>query len=187
MGYRYSTLTFPLHLLIATVALTTPPEIEIGKPPAPVQVLQVAAVGLEILDRRECHYYLADDSQLEYDLMAMRRRFAEVRDAPPLCDAIRFPSAEYCREMRGRNYAYEQWLLQRLRLFPHERWITEAIIETNELWRVWDAAGDCQSEYSYIYYQRYSLKRLRSLLGEQLYYAGCLPAPIPGWRLFRID
>jgi len=180
-------LIFPLHFVIAAVAITAPPDVPIGKPACPLPVLQCVALGMELMDRRECRYWLADPAQLDYDLADMRRRFFELRDAPPLCDAIRFPPMELCRELRGWNTEYKQWLQDRARLFPREVWIPEAIAECEELWTIWDTALDAGNPDYYVFWRRRSLKRLRELIGEQMYYSGCLPPHIPARRVFRID
>lgn len=171
-------------LLIALAAIAGPESTDL--PACSLHSLQKVAVSMELLDPRECRYWFVNSEQLAYDLKEIRARFSEIGDAPPLCDAERFSSAEHCQAMKAWNRECKAWLEQRALLFPAERWIPEAIEECEQLWRVWGWAKDVQSD-CYIYWRRRCMKNLREAIGPLHYYAGCLPAPIPAWRIRRVD
>lgn len=175
-----------MNLVLALVVITAPPDTAYEVPPCPMHSLQAVAVALELLDRRDCQYYFRWREQLEYDTREMRKRWAELRNAPPVVDAVRFPGLDVCRDAIDANRSYRRWLLDRAILFPNDMWITEAIGECERLWHVWDRVSDSQREYR-INYRRACLMRIRDEIGPHLYYAGCLPPPVPVWRLWRID
>lgn len=174
----------PLYSLIAVVAITGPDSEE---PPAcPLYSLQAAALSLELLDPRELQWYFVRPDCLCGDLTAMRARYDELRDCPPLCDHVRFPCEQTCRAMRDWNLDYEEWLRERLRFHPNEEWIADALDECKELYRLWDYALDAQKDY-YVYWRRRCLQHMREIVGDNAYYASCLPAPVPVWRYWRVE
>ncbi len=54
--------------------------------------------------------------------------------------------------------------------------------ENNYLWEVWDAARDSRNEGYYVLTRRAGLKKLRRMIGEEAYWTGTLPPPVPLWR-----
>lgn len=175
----------PLDLLVAVVCITSP-DVRPEAPPCPLLVLQAVAIQLEVLDPREAKWYFSVSTCFTGDLSEIQRRFIDTRDAPTILDTMRLPDEEYCRQMMECNRKYRNWLEQRALLFPREAWIGEALEQCAELWIVWDTARDAQMDY-YIYTRRRALKLLREIIGPQMYYAGCLPSPVPVWSLRRSD
>lgn len=174
----------PLYTIIAVVAITGPASDEL--PACPLYSLQAVAVSLELLDPRELQWYFVLADCLASDISSIRQRWEELRDCPPLCDAVRLPSEEACRAMRDWNLEYEAWLKERQRFHQREECIADTLEECHELYRVWDWAWDAQRDY-YVYWRRVCLARIRDAIGPNLYYAGCLPAPVPVWRYWRAD
>src|SRR5947209_19765408 len=81
---------------LAAALLTTPPEGPDPPPdpqdwPALQQAIQSLAVEWEILDPREARYVMARPEDWENDIALLRRRYQELKDAPRLCEAQRFP------------------------------------------------------------------------------------------------
>lgn len=180
-----------LNLLIALVMITGP-EITAPSTPAvpgvPMSAFRAVSEALELIDERERRWlFLGDSYSLSYSLDSVRGRYADLRDAPRIIDADRLPSREFCQQMLDANRDYYSFLRERQTLFPREEWIAEAIEEAESLWKVWDTALDCRREYYSLNYRRRCLKDLRERIGFSRYYAGCLPGPIPAWRLRRID
>lgn len=171
-------------LALALVALTAPE----GDPIPDVELtsLQATALALEILDPRERDYFFADRKCLEFDLRTIRRRYADLRDAPPACDSSRFPSRSLVNELLQANRNYRQWLVDR-RLIDKGVWIDAAIQDTEDLYAAWDLVRDASSDFYYITVRRAAMQSLRSKIGPHLYYAGCMPPHVPTWWLFPSD
>ncbi len=87
---------FPLDYALAVVLLTGPVDAadrpEVGSEYEYLQnTLQTVAVQWEILDPREARYFLTRSEDFASDLNTLRRRQADLADAPPVFDCIRFP------------------------------------------------------------------------------------------------
>lgn len=177
----------PLDALIALTALTMPPDTALEPPPCRAESLRTVAIALELMDEQEARWYFRWPSELLSDLRSMRGRYAELRDAPPLCDCMRFPREDFCYEMRRQNEQYRKWLEARIGLDSTEDWVDEALEETARLWRVWDAVLDTQRAYYSVYGRRKALSDLRDMIGPVAYYGGFVPGPVPAWRCFRND
>lgn len=179
----------PLSIPLAVAFIVTPDLTEVPISAIAPSSLQTVALALEVIDPRECRYIFASDDGISVtaDLVTVRRRYADLRDAPPLCDSARFPSVETCREMKKVNQAYRSWLDQRKELFPLQEWVDEAISETNWAFWVWDAAQDAVFDGYQVDMRRRAMKNLRERIGEWNYYAGCLPPPVPVWRFRRAE
>jgi len=179
--------------LLAVALLTAPveapepslsPEAQAALRPA----LQELAAQWEILDPREVRYVLSRPEDFVADLKLLRRRYEELRDAPPLNDGLRFPERSFVSDQLAFNRAYRQHLDNRLAVEPVRWWdLHEAIQETDRLYQVWDAVRDARCDYYYVTVRRQALKRLRDMIGPQAYFAGTLPPHVPVWRFQRID
>jgi hypothetical protein len=113
----------------------------------------------------------------------LRRRQAELRDAPPLADVERLPGKAEVGELLAFNRSYRRHLeaagpLNRDRAAP----LRAALKETDALYQVWDAVHDARCEYYYVTVRRLALKRLRDAVGPARYAAGDLPPVVPLWR-----
>ncbi|GIW80785.1 MAG: hypothetical protein KatS3mg105_2592 [Gemmatales bacterium] len=140
------------------------------------------AVLLEILDPRETRYVLKDDADFDSDLVMLRRRFHELKDAPELAEAYRFPDRETITGFLEFNRAYRRTLAMRYALeMASRQQIAQAIDQTDFYHRCWDAARDARCEYYYVTVRRHALRKLRELLGHEAYYSGELPPYVPLW------
>jgi hypothetical protein len=148
--------------------------------PAIREAVHAVAIDLEILDIRETSYIFAKRSDFESDLNLLRRRRCDFADYPRLVDAGRFPPRLLVNELIQFNRAYRQGLID---LVAIEQDRTEmyysAIMETNRLYRVWDAVRDARCEFYYVTVRRAALNRLREDLGEEDYAAVRLPPNVP--------
>lgn len=153
------------------------------------EVLQALALHLEVLDERETRYVLIRPEDFVADVKLLRRRWASLKDAPPLHDCTIFPDRALMNDLLAFNRAYRQHLEARkacvgaLEAFE----LGEAIQEADALYQVWDAARDAQCSYYYVTVRREALKRLREQIGEASYHRGVLPPPVPLWRFRRIE
>lgn len=176
---------FPLGLLVAVASITAEGEPLSDRPPCSLADMRVVAVSLEIMDPRESRYHLAFETDFLADTNLMRRRYAELCDAPPLRDSIRFPGRDVCNEMAYSNRRYHDRLLDIQ--WMHAEWIKDAICDTDRLYEVWDTVRDAQCHYYYVTVRRAALQRLREKLGAEAYYAGALPPSVPVWFMQKGD
>ena len=100
---------------LAAALLTTPPEVPDPPPdaedwPAIQEAIQSLAVEWEILDPREVRYVMARVEDWDNDIALLRRRYQELKDAPKLCDAQRFPDRNTVNELLAFNRAYRRHL-----------------------------------------------------------------------------
>ena len=173
--------------LLIAFALITTPGAKCEAPPCPLTAFQSVAVSLEIMDaEKEKLWRFAERKCFALDLSTMQDRYQDLRDAPPIADAIRFPHRHFCRAALDANRDYREWLEAHTAI-ESSPWVYEAIAECEATREVWDCADDANSEYCYVSARRASLKRLLELIGPHAYYAGCLPPYVPVWRFRRID
>lgn len=174
--------------VLAAALLTSPPDtveppIDSADWPAIQEAVQSLAVEWEILDQREVRYVLARHEDWDNDLNLLRRRYQELKDAPKLCDAHRFPDRNAVNEMLAFNRAYRRNLDSRQSLEQDRgQTLRTALKETDYLYQVWDAVRDARCEYYYITVRRQALKRLKQMIGPEAYDTAELPPYVPLWR-----
>jgi hypothetical protein len=184
---------FPMNYALAAVLITSPAE-----PPEPLQDLEpysttrptvrALAVYWEILDPRESRYMLTRPEDFSANLAQLRRRYSDLIDAPPLYDCMRFPDRSLINDLLAFNRAYRQHLDNRQTMELANAWeLREMILESDQLYQVWDLVRDTRCEYYYVTVRRQALKKLRETIGDQAFYSGCLPPHVPVWRFARID
>jgi hypothetical protein len=184
---------FPYEYVLAAALLACPPDAaeDFQCPesmPSLRTALQNLAVDWEILDPREVRYVLARPEDFAADLNLLRRRNADLGDAPAVVDCQRFPDRAAVNEMLAFNRAYRQQLDARQPADPARWWELRRILqETDQLYQVWDTVRDSRCEYYYVTVRRQALKRLRELVGDDAYYTGALPPYVPLWRFQSID
>jgi hypothetical protein len=184
---------FTHELLLATALLLQPPDTpEVAPPPELFPVVRVAmqllAVEWEILDPREVRYVLARPEDFTSDLNLLRRRYADLIDAPPSHDCMRFPERQTINEFLSFNRAYRQHLDMRQPAEPARWWdLRTALQETDHLYSIWDTVRDARCEYYYVTVRRQALKRLKELVGDEAYYSGQLPPYVPLWRFEKVN
>jgi len=151
--------------------------------PALRDAVHKIAIEWEILDTRETSYIFAKRSDFEADLNLLRRRYQDFKDAPRLDEANRLPERKIVNELIHFNRAFRQHLVERHHLEQDRSEIYEAVmIETDQLYRVWDAVRDARCEFYYTSVRRQALVRLKEMLGEEDYAAVNLPPNVPTWR-----
>jgi hypothetical protein len=174
--------------MLAVSLLTAPAGALDKQDPTPLYpsarpALQALAVRLEILDPREVRYVLARPEDFKADLKLLRRRYRQLADAPPLSDAFRFPDRPLVNDLLTFNRTYRQYLTARQSIdLVHGEDLRAAVLETDQLYRVWDYVRDARCDYYYITVRREALKNLRDMLGAQAFYTGQLPPHVPVWR-----
>ena len=111
-----------------------------------------------------------------------------VTDPPSPGDVVRFPPLEVCQERYRAAEAHLGWLKAQ-QWFDSgtpaegvwEAWETDARARM----LVWEAACSARQMEGSPTWAQTSLAWLRHLLGENAYYAGEMPSPVPLWRVGR--
>jgi hypothetical protein len=175
---------------LAYLVLTSPTEPEIPSRLAESEsfrtTLQTLAVRWEIMDPREVRWVLTRPEDFLADLRMLRRRYAELADAPLALDAWRFPDRETVNACLTFNRAYREnvesnWSPGR----AYE--MTQALAEVDRLYSIWDNVRDSQMEYYYVTVRRSALKQLREAVGAEAYTRGELPCHVPLHRFRMVD
>lgn len=175
-------------LVLAAAMLSAP----VGTPePAPAEANWVAvrdavhklAIEWEIMDERESRYLMATRDDFDADLNLLRKRHAELADAPRLAECRRLPDRHAVNEFIKFNRAYRKhleesaaWELDRADLYGN------AIQETDRLYRQWDAIRDAQCDFYYVTVRRAALKKIRDGIGGDAFATGQMPPHVPKWR-----
>jgi hypothetical protein len=172
--------------VLAAALLTASPDapvplIDAGDWPALQAALYSQAVEWELLDPREERLLRLEE--FAADLTVLRRRHQELKDAPPLGDARRFPDRGTSADWLNFNRAYRRHLEAR-RVIDRDRTavLKDAGREADHLYQVWDAVREARCDIYYVPVRRVALKRLRDLIGNCDYQAANLPPPVPLWR-----
>lgn len=163
-----------LNLAIALLLLTTPLD------PIPFYYvrgeLSIVCMAQEIMDAREIKYIFKSRDEFSVDVLMMRKRQTELYDAPMLWEAQRFVATrDMANELLLGNRRYKNQLAEWRMLYPGNPLISQAIEETDFLYRVWDAFRDARCEYYYVHVRRAALKKLREMLSEDVWRRGSLP------------
>jgi hypothetical protein len=182
-------LSYPLALaLLVTPSPATAPDPDVANLWHLAPTMQALGVELEILDQRELRYVLARPEDVQSDVRLLRRRWAELADAPPLHDAMRFPDRALVNELLSFNRAYRQHLDNRQGMDGAAWWeLREAIHETDRLYGIWDTVRDARCDYYYVTVRRQALAKLRDLVGFRAYSSGAIGPHVPVWRFGRKD
>lgn len=141
------------------------------------------AVRDELLDPRECSYFLVTPEAFQADLDILRVRRASLAGAPLVGDANRLPNRDAVNNLATFNRAFRRHLENRL-VWEAERsdLFGSVLEETDRLYRVWDAVRDARCEFYYVTVRRDALARLVRLIGADAYERMELPPHVPGWR-----
>lgn len=175
-------------LFFATVLLSAPVGTPEQVPPderweAVQSSVHKLAVEWEILDPRETRYVLAKPEDFQTDLDFLRKRKADLADAPKLAEANRLPATQSMDANIQFNRAYRKNLEKRMRWEADRAdLIGEAVRETDRLYKLWDAMREAKCDFHYVTYRRLALKKLKDGIGAEAYDAGEVPPYVPEWR-----
>jgi hypothetical protein len=175
-------------LLLAIILLTTFPGTPEPMPseeafPSVRDAVQTVAIQWEILDPRETGYIFSKRSDFEPDLNLLRRRYQSFRDAPRVEESERLPERKLVNDLVQFNRAFRKHLVE-LHSLEQDRapLYEEVMIETDQLYKIWDAVRDARCDFYYITVRRQALVRLKEMLGDEEYYSVELPPNVPSWR-----
>ena len=131
------------------------------------------------MDPEERGWFFCNPEELFRDARIMQERAIELRNCPPLSDAIRFPNKKIGNASCMLNYRCAESLRLLRDLYPWNQQINRNLYECARRYAIWDAARDAQCSYYRMPQRRRSLRTLRELLGPEAYYRGEMPDPIP--------
>lgn len=155
--------------------------------PAIREAVHKVAIEWEILDSRETSYIFAKRSDFESDLNLLRRRHQDFKDAPRLEESNRLPERRIVNELVQFNRAYRKHLVDRHQLELDRAEAYEVVmVETDRLYKVWDAVRDANCSFYYVTVRRQAMARLREMIGEDDYRNMNLPPNVPTWRFREI-
>lgn len=136
------------------------------------------AMAAEILDAREKGFVMGQDPL--GDLEMLRGRWTDFAAAPTLDEAERFPDRKFLNEALALNRARRTQLTERLSIdLIHAEEIRAGIQSIDTRYQIWDAVRDSRCDYYYVTVRRQSLALLRELIGDEAFYSGRLPPPVP--------
>lgn len=119
----------------------------------------------------------SDGSYLE----DLRCRYEEVRSFPPLSDVTTFGiSREQCQQARSAIFSMKDQIdtLKKLGGIRDDK--ADCLIKQLQLrYDAWDCLTDAHSPGFPSYSRRYWLNRLRQTIGDENYYNGHMPLPLP--------
>jgi len=99
---------------------------------------------------------------------------------PPLTDCKRFPPMHVATSARVFNGQYQSWLRARAPLYLDKRDLAQELeAEARASYRAWDTLEDAQDPRLPTDTRLLKLQRLKSLLGDQAYFVGQMPPPVP--------
>lgn len=108
---------------------------------------------------------------------------------PPIQDVHRFPPLAVCQEAKAFNHRFREYLRGRMTWdLARAEMLRDVQAEAEACFQAWDwAAAAAGGEGRDTRYHRYSLWRLRDLIGWEAYYAGDIGPCVPLWRFSAAD
>jgi hypothetical protein len=182
----------PSDLLFAAMLLSAPMGTPEAAPtperwPAVRDALHQTAVDWEILDSRERRYVLTKREDFQDDLDFLRKRRAELAEAPRVAEAERLPDRltindciRFNRSFRKNMEIRSAWESDRA------DFIREVIDENERLYKIWDAIRDAKSDMHYVTTRRIALLKLRDMIGPDAFASGEAMPYVPDWRFARL-
>jgi hypothetical protein len=146
----------------------------------PLQDVQQRAIKAEVMDNREVGVLFHINSERVLDTIVIAERIRSLDGAPCVSEGEWLPSREVLNDLLRFNRQYRASLDARWSVdLIHREDVQEMIDETDKLYRVLDAARDYRGEYYYVTGRRESLKKLKELLGDEMWYGHELPPCVP--------
>jgi hypothetical protein len=171
-----------LELALAFVLLTSPADAPVCEYSYSLSVTaKNLAIDLELLCTRERPHVFVRERDWKTDVHLIRCRHKELIDAPFVIDAQRFPPRTQINDLLSLNRMIHRRL-------DNERDMTwsyrresyrQALNELDRIQTTLDFVRDAHCEYYFVTVRRRALVELRKNIGEEAYYAGRLPSPVP--------
>lgn len=163
---------FTCEILLATVLIVSPKDIDSNWVEVLQPALRTLAIDGELIDPRE-------------QIDVLKDRYEECKNHPHL-NGQYFPDRKVISGFLATNRLYRDHLTKRLEIDSiHDNLIRDAIVETDQLYHVWETIREIQCDYYYVTIRRQQLKLLKDLMGDEIFYSGQLPPYLPMWHLPR--
>jgi hypothetical protein len=177
---------FSAEVVIAAALLLGPKDIPVD--PAIVTAVRpqlvALAISAEILDPREKTSITGLGASA--DLAYLQGRWHDFLDVPKLGMCEFFPERKQVTEWLAFNRTMRADLVHwRSMGGVYDDEFIQAISETDRLYQVWDTVRDARCEFYYVTVRRQALQLLRELIGDEAFYAGRMPPPVPVRHLPR--
>lgn len=111
---------------------------------------------------------------------------------PTVADRFNFPSREACVVAKDVNREYKRYLQGLLGHYdtndPRGGELRSVVEQVDSLYWAWDWLYDAQAPEGFVDSRRINaLWRLKNIIGEEAYWAGRMPLPVPIHRFHPID
>lgn len=170
-------------LLLAMALITSPDEPSKEDVDALKPWLQAAAVALDLATLDERTAYYNEDGEIPM-CTVYRQGYAACKSYPPSSDVERLPIKSYLEKSIAINKIYADDIALRLSLDPRCEEALLAQDEAEQLLRWHEMALAARTnEYYTVLTVRENLHSLRVMMGDNAYYSGYVPPPVPLWRL----
>jgi hypothetical protein len=148
--------------------------------PAVRDAVHAVALDWQIMDPRETRYVFANRTDFVADLNLLRKRAADLADAPRLEACKGLPERRAANELVRQNREYRCAVEARRPWEPDRAdLLHDAVCDADRLYRPWDALRDAQCDFYYVTVRRAALKKLRDAIGADAFAAGRMPLAVP--------
>jgi hypothetical protein len=170
----------PLDYVLAVAAVTAPGGI-VGDHAHLGPALRQVALCWELIDPRERRCLRGECSSFADDLQWLRRRHADLENAPYSGEVYRLPPLRVVMEALNFNEAFRKTLLSRAGWAegPMIEEIQQHLKEVDRRHRIWDLMRDAHMKCYYVTARRRTLRELREVLGDEAFYRGEWPTVVP--------
>lgn len=173
-----------MNAALAALLLLTPPDMAPERVAPEVEAaLQSLALELDLIDAREVSQVMTGRGIFAFDLVLLQGRWHELRTAPPVGDAARFPERAAVTRMLMLNRAYRQ----QVAALADSEARADTLRDLDRRYDLWDAVRDAGCEELYVWGRRLALQQVRDAVGDEAYYAGRLPDCVPLHRFQWVD
>lgn len=173
-----------MNAALAALLLLTPTEMAPERVAPEVEAaLQSLALDLDLIDAREVSQVMTGNGHFAYDLVLLQGRWHELRTAPPVGDAARFPERAAVTKMLTLNRAYRQ----QVAALGDSEARAETLRDLDRRYDLWDLVRDAGCDELYVWGRRQALQQVRNAVGNEAYYAGLLPDCVPLDRFQCVD
>lgn len=157
-----------MNWLVAVSLLVTPADTPEVTPtedfPSLRECLVTLAVEWELLDPRETTHTFTQPADFLSDLDLMRRRYAELRDAPRVVECLRYPPRWYAEEMMALNREVKRYVETIANCYPAQAgecgiWLRSL----DASYHYWDLVRDAQVDYYHTTVRRRALRLLKEM------------------------
>ncbi len=149
------------------------------------EAIQHIAVKWQIMDPRECRYFMSNRDDFHGDLQILRTRYHQFKDIPRIEEiAGRFPDKDTINKCIQFNRAFRKHLETRMLWESDRADLFRAVIaETDYAYKAWSLMCEIKGDLFYVTYRREALKKYMDLVKQKKPWdSGEIPDYVPSWR-----